>query len=152
MGFSIISFGKGGLELIDRLMSRKTWRDDLSRGLDALKTGGASLADRSIAEIELRQLRGHLHQIEEKLSSAYLALGKKSMDHWAGQQVLNQKGKDRAIRTLETLEKEKEKLIEQIAAHKRPANGNSRTESPPKAETDDPELTKGITQNGAETE
>jgi len=124
MRFSIISFGKGWLQVIDRLASRTTWRDDLRRGIVVLTTGGASIADRGLAEMELRQLRGRLQQVEEKLTQAYQGLGKKSMDHWAGQQILDPKEQNRALHGIDALEKEKGKLIGQIAAHKTPTKGN----------------------------
>lgn len=120
MSLSIKGFGRRWLQFVERLVSRTTWKEDLIRGLELLKTGGESTVDRSFAEVELIRLRRHLAQVDDKLTLAFQALGKKCMDHWTNQQVLDEKEKSRAFSTIETLKREREQVLDQIAAMKTP--------------------------------
>jgi len=118
MTFSFKKFTNEGLALVERLTARTTWKEDLSRGLRVLFTGGVFLADRSFSEIETIRLRRQLEQVEEKLSLAYRTLGKKSMDHWNHQQALDEKEKNKLFLQIDSLLQAQEKLMEQIAAAK----------------------------------
>lgn len=118
MKFSFKKLTDEGLALIDRVTARTTWKEDLSRGLHMLFTGGAFLADRSFSEIDSIRLRRQLEQVEEKLSFVYQNLGKKSVDHWNQHKNLEEKEKDLIFQQIDTLLQEQEKLMEQIAATK----------------------------------
>lgn len=131
MKFSFKKFTNEGLALIERATARTSWKEDLSRGVRVLFTGGALLADRSFSEIETIRLRRQLEQVDEKLSLAYRMLGKKSMDHWNHQKALEEKEKNKIFRQIDTLLQEQEKLTEQIAAAKNtpPASFSKDSES-----------------------
>lgn len=118
MKFSFKKFTDEGLAFIDRVSARTSWKEDLSRGLKMLFTGGTALADRSFSEIEIIRLRRQLEQVDEKLSLAYRTLGKKSMDHWNHRQELDEKEKNRILGQIDTLIQEKGKIMEQIMAAK----------------------------------
>lgn len=118
MKFSFKEFTNEGLALIERLTARTNWKEDLTRGLQMVFSGGVFLADRSFSEFETIRLRRQLEQVEEKLSFAYRTLGKKSMDHWNRRQNLDEKEKNKIFQQIDTLLQEQEKLMEQIAAAK----------------------------------
>jgi len=126
MKFSFKTLTTEGLALIERLTARTSWKEDLSRGLRMLFTGGVFLADRSFSEIETIRFRRQLEQIKEKISLAYGKLGKKSMDHWNHRQNLDEKEKNKIFQNIDDLIQEQEKLREQIAAAKNtPPSGSS---------------------------
>ncbi|VAX32418.1 hypothetical protein MNBD_NITROSPIRAE01-317 [hydrothermal vent metagenome] len=118
MKFSFKTLTNKGLALFERLTARTSWKEDLSRGLRTLFTGGVFLADRSFSEIEIVRLRRQREQIEEKLVLAYHMLGKKSMDHWKHRQNLEEKEKNKIFQQIDDLLHEQEKFKEQIAAAK----------------------------------
>lgn len=113
------SFMKEWQEMFERIVSRTTWKDDLSRGFETLETGGGFAADRFFSEVEMIRFRRQLEQVHEKLSLVYRALGKKSMEHWNHQQELDEKEKNKAILQIDVLIAEKEKIIEQMTAWKK---------------------------------
>jgi len=134
MKFSFKTLTNEGLALIERLTARTSWKEDLSRGLRMLFTGGVFLADRSFSEIESIRLRRQREHIEEKLALAYRMLGKKSMDHWNQRQHLEEKEKNKIFQHIDDLLQEEEKVTEQIAAVKNtpPADLSNSSETPSK--------------------
>jgi len=115
---SLKADSKAWLQRTRELISRARWKEDLLRGIKLLQTGGAFLADRSFAEGNLFRLRRELEQVDEKLARAFQSLGKRSMEHWESQQVLDEKERLRAFKEIELLQKERSALLEKIEALK----------------------------------
>lgn len=116
MVFSIKKFGLDGAALVQGLVSKTNWTEDLKRGLIVLQSGGAAVVDRSFSELELYKLRRSLEQCEEKLDQCFQMLGQKSMAHWKNQQELGEKEKESLFAQIETLKAEKEQLLTSITA------------------------------------
>ncbi len=125
MKFSIKKLTSEWQSVFDQVSTRTSWIDDLTRGVNAIITGGAFIVDRSFSEGELIRLRYQLDKVEEKLSLAYQALGKKSIDHWHHHQELDDKEKKKLFFKIETILAEKERLLEQMIAAKSPSSSET---------------------------
>ena len=118
MKFSLKKFSSEWQSVFDQVSTRTSWIDDLRRGVNAVLTGSAFIVDRTYSEGELIRLRYQLDKVEEKLSQAYQALGKKGMAHWHHHQELDEKEKKKLLSKVETICVEKERLLEQMTATK----------------------------------
>ncbi len=124
MVFSIKKFGLDGAALVQGLVSKTNWTEDLKRGLSVLQSGGLAVVDRSFSEVELYKLRGQLDQCEKNLDECFQTLGKKSMAHWKNQQELDDKEKEKIFAQIERFKTEKEQILASIAAQKTPIDSS----------------------------
>lgn len=140
MKLSLKDDSKEWFQFIRRAVSRTTWKEDLLRGLKILQTGGVLIADRSFAETELFRLRRRIDQADEKLAQAFQSLGKRSMDHWESQQVLDEKEKIRAFKQIDALKKERQEIFEKMemlkssshhSLHDKPPSSSPSHDEPP---------------------
>ncbi len=97
-----------------RLISRKSWKEDASRGVKRLQTAGASVVERSFEEVELVRLRYRLEKIDQELFEAYQVFGKKCIDHWTKGRHLTEVERKRECRRIEKMDDEKKKILGQI--------------------------------------
>jgi len=124
---------KQWLQSIRNAISRTHWKEDFIRGLKAFQNAGAFIGDRSFSETELFRLRRQVEQMDEKIEQAFQSLGKRSMEHWESQQVLDEKEQLRAFKQIDALTQERQEILEKIDALKasphRPLNEG--TDHPP---------------------
>ncbi|HIE65094.1 MAG: hypothetical protein ABGX83_10880 [Nitrospira sp.] len=130
--FSVNEALNAWLKLGRRLLSRKSWKKDVARGMKRLQTAGTSVVERSFEEVELVRLRYRLEKIDQELFEAYHLLGKKCLDHWMKGRSFIEVERKRECRRIHQIDEDKKKILNQMRELKESSNEDIGESVPPK--------------------